>query len=130
MYSWNCEQARGHLSNLVNISMREHGLDLQGGINFVGDLVKASIDEFEKDKARLPRWGVPQIDDQVDAYVRGMEYWVMGSFEWSFDSRRYFGADHDEIKRNRIVTVWKRELDEEVNVQSAAIACPAIEIVS
>jgi hypothetical protein len=111
LYSWNAEQAKGHLANLVNVVVRERGMSLQESINFVGDMIKHSMAEFQVEKALIPRWGDFAIDDQVDAYVRGIEYWARGCFEWSFHTPRYFGAELEEIKRTRIVTVWKKELE-------------------
>jgi hypothetical protein len=58
-----------------------------------------------------------------------MEFRVIGSFEWSFDSGRHFGAKPDEIKMTGIATAWKRESEGDLNVQSAAIAGPAMQVV-
>ncbi|KDQ10835.1 hypothetical protein BOTBODRAFT_115253 [Botryobasidium botryosum FD-172 SS1] len=118
LYSFNCEQSRGHYSNLVPIAMKELDLDLQGGIDYVGDRIKAAIDSFVADKAALPSWG-PEIDEQVRAYVRGMEYWVIGSIQWSFDSTRYFGSEHEEVKKTLCVTLWPQEhIPMPVSIQS------------
>jgi hypothetical protein len=105
--------------------MREHSLNIQESIHFVGNLLKRTIDEFHADKARLPRWGAPEIDDRVDAYVRGMEYWVVGSFEWSFSSERYFGTEFEEVRRTRTVTVWKKAEEGGAGVHGAALAGPS-----
>lgn len=44
----------------------------------------------------------------VMKFVGAMENWVSGNEEWSFESDRYFGARHLEIKNSREVMVqWK-----------------------
>lgn len=88
--------------------MKEKNLSLQRAVDFVGEMVFDCMRQFEVDKSNLPSWG-PEIDLQVAEYVRGMESWVVGSFEWSFASERYFGREHLTIKRTREVTVWPRE---------------------
>lgn len=39
----------------------------------------------------------------------GMEYWMIGTIEWSFASKRYFGEQHEVIKCSRVVTLYPRK---------------------
>jgi len=84
--------------------MKEKNLGLQEAVDWVGDLCKARIDQYMKDKASLPSWGAA-VDAEVAAYVSGMEDWVIGVLHWSFDSERYFGKEHARIKADRTVTL-------------------------
>lgn len=88
--------------------MKEQNISLQRAVDFVGDMVFDTMRKFEEDKSNLPSWG-PEIDAQVAEYVLGMEQWVVGSFEWSFASERYFGREHLNIKQTRVVEIWPRE---------------------
>ncbi|KAG8908272.1 hypothetical protein FRB99_007805 [Tulasnella sp. 403] len=101
MYSFNVEQSKGDTQNLVVIAMNEMGLDVQGAVDFVGDLIMRRIDRYVADKELLPSWG-PEVDAQLAQYVAGLERWVIGVLHWSFDSERYFGAEHERIKKDRI----------------------------
>jgi len=87
---------------MIVIMMHHHGMTLQEAVDFVGGLCKQAIDRFTEDRARLPSWG-PEIDAQVQAYVQGLAYWIVGSLHWSFDSERYFGKKGGQIKKDRIV---------------------------
>ncbi|KAI0076176.1 terpenoid synthase [Panus rudis PR-1116 ss-1] len=100
IFSYNVEQARGDTHNMVVVVMRQRGLDLQGAIDFVGDLCKQSIDRFEADRQKLPSWG-PEVDRDVQTYIRGLQDWIVGSLHWSFDTTRYFGSDGAAIKMHR-----------------------------
>lgn len=108
LYSFNREQARGQYANLVPIAMNELDLSLQEAIDYVDELLRKSLDDFLYHKSILPSWG-PEVDKQVQAYVRGMEHWIVGSIKWGFDSRRYFGAEYEEFKRTFLVTLWPQE---------------------
>ncbi len=104
MYSFNVEQSKGDTQNLVIIAMNEMGLDVQGAVDYVGDLIRARIDQYVSEKYLLPSWGA-EVDAQVAQYVEGLEHWVIGVLHWSFDSERYFGLEHARIKQDRIVTL-------------------------
>jgi len=87
--------------------MKELNLDVQGGIDYVGDRIKAEIDQFIAQKAKLPSWG-PEIDRQVDAYARGIQNAVICSSVWSLSTPRYFGDEYEEVKRTLCVTLWPK----------------------
>ncbi|KDQ10830.1 hypothetical protein BOTBODRAFT_147563 [Botryobasidium botryosum FD-172 SS1] len=110
VYSFNCEQASGHYSNLVPITMAQLSLPLQRAVDHVGRRIESTFAAFVADKSQLPSW-TPEIDRQVQAYVRGMESWVVGSIQWSFDSNRYFGKEHEEVKRTLCVRLWPKEVN-------------------
>lgn len=109
MYSFNVEQSKGDTQNLVIIAMNEMGLDVQGAVDYVGELIKARIDQYVMEKHCLPSWGA-EVDAEVAAYVAGLERWVIGVLHWSFDSERYFGAEHERIKKDLIVTLLPVDL--------------------
>jgi len=107
LYSYNRDQASGDSYNLVAVAMKELNLDVQGGIDYVGDRIKAEIDQFIAQKAKLPSWG-PEIDRQVDAYARGIQNAVICSSVWSLSTPRYFGDEYEEVKRTLCVTLWPK----------------------
>ena len=100
IFSYNVEQSRGDTHNMIIVVMRERGLDLQGAVDFVGELCKQSIDRFEHDRHTVPSWG-PEIDHDVRVYIQGLQDWIVGSLHWSFDTTRYFGQDGAAIKSHR-----------------------------
>ncbi|KAI6008809.1 isoprenoid synthase domain-containing protein [Pisolithus orientalis] len=102
IYSYNKEQARGDIHNLVMILMYEQGLDLQGAVDAAGAYWEAALQRFEDNFTILPTWGSP-VDQNVAIYVQGLRDMVIGSLHWSFDAERYFGKQGQQIKKDRIV---------------------------
>lgn len=83
--------------NIIETSMRDRNLDLQGAIDFAGQLVKERIDLFVATKATLPSWG-DKIDADLQTYLRVCEDWMVGGFHWSLGSTRYFGERAEEVR--------------------------------
>lgn len=82
--------------------MHEQGLDLQGAVDYSGQLCKSAIQRFENNRATLPSWG-EEVDRRVAIYIQGMQDMVVGSLHWYFDSARYFGEDGETVKRDRFI---------------------------
>jgi hypothetical protein len=82
--------------------MRGRQIDLQAASDEVGVYFKELMDRFMTDRTRLRSWG-PSIDADVERYVKAMGHWVIGNLEWSFETQRYFGSDHGNIKTTRVV---------------------------
>lgn len=58
LYSYNMEQAMGHLTNnILTVLQKEKKVDLQGAADLVGAHFKKLSDSFEADKLRLPSFG-------------------------------------------------------------------------
>ncbi|KZT07700.1 terpenoid synthase [Laetiporus sulphureus 93-53] len=109
VYSYNMEQARGiDGNNIVTVLMRQKGINLQTAADLVGEHFKELMEDFIATRDSLPSWGAP-VDAVVSNYVRAMEHWVIGNLEWSFETQRYFGARHTEIKKTRVVRLSPRE---------------------
>jgi len=102
--SYNVEQCRRYNHNIIICIMHEQDLDLQGAMEYAGQLCKNAIQHFEDNRADLPSWG-KEIDEQVAIYVGGLQNWIVGSLHWSFDTNRYFGNDGHTVKQDRIVRV-------------------------
>nr|BCX55497.1 sesquiterpene synthase [Phanerodontia chrysosporium] len=109
VYSYKMEQARGiDGNNIVTVLMHERGVDLQTAADLVGEHFARLMDTFLQTKRALPSWGLT-LDTAVAAYVAAMEHWVIGNLEWSFETQRYFGPTHAEIKRTRVVELRPTE---------------------
>ncbi|KAI0925898.1 Linoleate 10R-lipoxygenase cop4 [Taiwanofungus camphoratus] len=112
VYSYNMEQAKGHSgNNIVTVLMRQKNVDLQTASDLVGEHFATLMDRFVTAKGGLPSWS-PSVDAAVSDYVRAMEYWVTGNLEWSFETQRYFGVMHAEIKYTRLISLREREEEE------------------
>ncbi|EIW83693.1 terpenoid synthase [Coniophora puteana RWD-64-598 SS2] len=102
VFSYNKEQALGDTHNMITLLMAQHGLSLQGAVDFVGQLCAASITRFESGRTTLPSWG-PDVDCDVQKYVMGLQDWIAGSLHWSFETERYFGKRGKEVRQAGVV---------------------------
>ncbi|KAH7930241.1 terpenoid synthase [Leucogyrophana mollusca] len=110
VYSFNMEQAKGHTgNNVVTVLMHEEGIDLQAAFDRVGIVFGQLMNRCLEDRARLPSWG-PAIDADVALFIKGIDHWVVGNLEWSFETPRYFGARHADILRTRRITLKPLEV--------------------
>ncbi|KAL1759644.1 isoprenoid synthase domain-containing protein [Schizophyllum commune] len=107
IFSYNVEQSKGDTHNMIAVVMNERGLDLQGAVDFVGELCKQAIDRFNYARSCLPSWS-PQIDRDVDVYADGLANWMVGSLHWSFETERYFGKDGHTVKATRVINLLPR----------------------
>ena len=82
--------------------MHERDVDLQGAMDYIGELHEGLVKSFLLAKDRLPSWGEP-IDSQVARYVDGLGNWVRANYQWSFESQRYFGTKGQDIMKHRRV---------------------------
>ncbi|KAG6330575.1 hypothetical protein ID866_8514 [Astraeus odoratus] len=108
IYSFNAEQARGDMNNLVVVFMHAKGLDLQSAVDYAGELVKSRMDNFEEYRALLPSWG-EEVDRMICIYVKGLEDLIIGSFEWTFVTVRYFGEERARIRRDMTVKLLPKK---------------------
>ncbi|KAG1725836.1 isoprenoid synthase domain-containing protein [Suillus lakei] len=92
LLSFNKEQSRHDMHNIVPVLMLEQGLDLQGAVDCASRLVAGAVKRFEDNRAILPLWG-EEIDRQVALYVEGMQNWMVGSLHWHCGCLRYAGED-------------------------------------
>ena len=109
LYSYNMEQAReGHsCSNIVTVIMKEKGLSLQETVDFVGAEFESLLHEFAYDKKNLRSFG-EETDNNVRQFIQALETWIIGNICWSFATRRYFGRDHEEIRKTLVVKLMDR----------------------
>ena len=82
--------------------MREKGISLQQAADEVGERSAKLMKDLEDAKNRLPSWGV-RVDADVARYICALEDWVIGNLEWSFETVRYFGPTHDEVRKTRVI---------------------------
>lgn len=107
------EQAKGiGGNNIVTVLMQEKQVGLQAAVDLVGEHFSTLMARFQEDVKRIPTWG-PRVDASVAAYVAAMEHWVVGNLVWSFETQRYFGPGHAEVKRTRVVRLRPVDSDAE-----------------
>ncbi|KAG6854388.1 hypothetical protein C0991_007379 [Blastosporella zonata] len=118
VYSYDMEQSKGISgNNIITVLMENNGMTLQEASDHVGEYSKELMDRFVSAQARLPSWGTT-VDSEVARYIQGLGCWVKGNLDWSFETQRYFGIKHLEIKETRLVTLRPKERSEELDSDS------------
>ena len=84
--------------------MNEKGVDLDGALNWLEKYNDEVLTKFQTQRRMLPSWD-PDMNRVVNEYVERLGYWIRGHDQWSFESRRYFGAKGPEIQECRLVTL-------------------------
>lgn len=87
--------------------MNQDKVDLQTAVDMAGSMLEGTMDRFFVERDNLPSWGA-EIDKQVQLYIDGLGYWISGTTHWSFETERYFGTAHLEVKRTRVVNILPR----------------------
>nr|BBH51499.1 putative sesquiterpene synthase [Clitopilus sp.] len=118
VYSYDMEQSKGIAgNNIVTVLMRNRNMSLQQASNYIGQHCETLMDRFVSSQVRLPSWG-PVVDREVRLYIQGLGAWIKGNLDWSFETQRYFGPMHEEVKSTRLVTLRPRERIEECDSDS------------
>jgi len=109
VYSYDMEQAKGlNGNNIITVLCHEKKIDIQAASDYVGIHFGQLMDRFMVDKACLQSFG-SALDAEVARYIDAMGQWVIGNLEWSFETKRYFGDNHAEVRRTRVVTLRPKE---------------------
>ncbi|KAH7929156.1 terpenoid synthase [Leucogyrophana mollusca] len=114
--SYNREQARGDdTHNLVTIVMREHNLELQSALYWIGNYQERITQNFIRLRDNLPeriREDVPVWNERLEAqlthYVDGLACWVRGNDAWGWECERYFGKEGMEVKNGKEVVLMPK----------------------
>jgi len=94
--------------NIITPIMHEHGLDLQGALDWLGSYSDEVVAQFMADLEQVPSWG-EDIDSRVREYTEGLGQWVRGNDDWSCEAKRYHGDDGMRIQETRLVSVRPRK---------------------
>ena len=90
--------------NSVTVIMNEKGFSLQEAINYVAESYKELGDTMNAYRKRIESYG-PKEDENIQRYIDGLQQWVIGNLEWSFQNGRYFGKYSEEVRRTRVVNL-------------------------
>ncbi len=110
------ERAKGlDGNNFLTVAMRHKGLTMQEAADFTGDEIAARVHQFLEDQKKLPSFG-KGVDEDVQKYLFSVAQWHIGNLIWSFETPRYFGPEHNEVKKTLIVNVRDRgdQIDSEI----------------
>jgi hypothetical protein len=72
----------------VSVLVRHRGYSRQQAMEVIGTMRNRAIDDMVTLRPSLEALG----SEAVLAYVRGLEFWISGSVDYSLTSSRYTGA--------------------------------------
>ena len=90
--------------NSVTVLTNTLNMTLQEAADHIGLLYQSNIDAYNKNKRLIPSFG-EKSDRNVEAYLRAMDYWIIGLLEWDFRSKRYLGDKGEEVKLSHVVPI-------------------------
>jgi hypothetical protein len=85
------EVMAGDVHNLVVVLQHERGLNLQEAVNEAAQLFNDRMREYVELERGLPSFG-PELDGQLQRYLKGLRCWVRGNMDWSYETGRYAKA--------------------------------------
>jgi hypothetical protein len=90
--SFNKEQADGDYQNFICVLMHERGLDLQGAVYALTNMIAQRVRDYARLKASLPSFGA-EVDVELAKYLAELEHETYASVRWYYESpseSRYF----------------------------------------
>ncbi|KAJ3515769.1 hypothetical protein NMY22_g14362 [Coprinellus aureogranulatus] len=104
IYSYDMEQSKGLAgNNITAVLMEEKDLTLQDASDYVGLECQSQIQRYLTAKSRLSSSN--KLPSDVLKYVDAIGCWISGNLAWSFETPRYFGADHQQVKETLVVNL-------------------------
>ncbi|KAF8907339.1 isoprenoid synthase domain-containing protein [Gymnopilus junonius] len=107
VYSYDMEQSKGISgNNIVTVLMQENGTSLQDTADQIGVRCGEFVNTYLSAKKRL----APSLGADAARFIEAIGSWMIGNLEWSFETVRYFGSRHLEVKETGIVILRPREV--------------------
>ncbi|KAL9714202.1 hypothetical protein Ac2012v2_002512 [Leucoagaricus gongylophorus] len=94
--------------------MKDRQIGLQEACDYVGTYCRELMRCYlsARDELRAT------VSGDASLFIEAAGSWIIGNLEWSFESPRYFGHEHDEVKRTLTLTLRPSEVPEEVESDS------------
>ena len=118
MVSFNVEQARDDIHNIVIVLMEERRFTIQEAMDYLSTWYHEQADQFLTIKSSLSSCGNKEIDACVNIYVEGLANWITANYHWSFQTKRFFGDKATDVQRYGVVELLPKK-------SSAVIRCDA-----
>jgi len=108
--SFNVEQTRGEIHNLVVVLMNERNFTIQEAMDFIGEWYHARGKAFIDTMGRLPTAADADASANLQKYVVSLGNGVTGNYEWSLDTERYFdnAQERENIRKKWTVELMQR----------------------
>ncbi|KIY52784.1 terpenoid synthase [Fistulina hepatica ATCC 64428] len=98
--SYNVDQAEGRTTNLVSVLMRQHGLDLQSGIDHALQMVSRELDAFHACEMRfLSGVSKNSSSSTTRSYIQALKSCICGTLNWLYETELFFGMKAEMVRR-------------------------------
>ncbi|KAJ6525382.1 isoprenoid synthase domain-containing protein [Mycena capillaripes] len=113
--SWNIDQRRGDMCNLVSLIMIHKQKSVQDAIDDVEKELRSQLLKWRSAKMHILQTYQSHHDiEDLKSFIEGCKVWIWIAVAWSFVAgKRYFGDEKasEEAQNTRIVHIMPRELD-------------------
>ncbi|KAF9532586.1 isoprenoid synthase domain-containing protein [Crepidotus variabilis] len=100
VYSYDMEQSRGLIgNNIVTVLMNERGISLQEASDYIGAYCDGLLKRYLNARKRISL----SLGLEAAQFIDAVGQWMIGNLVWSFETVRYFGPSHLEVKETGIV---------------------------
>jgi hypothetical protein len=87
IFSYAKESSAGEFSNLVTVYQQAHGLGLREAMTATMRTNDRVVEEYFESKAHFQNDDEVVVDDDARGYIKIMEDWMRGNFDWYNDMR-------------------------------------------
>ncbi|KAF8178349.1 isoprenoid synthase domain-containing protein [Mycena galopus ATCC 62051] len=95
-YSFQKENATEDIHNLLQAIMQDQVCCLQDALHYTDKEIKCRAAEFMMIAKTLH-----SDDSDVQTYIKDLGTLIIGHTQWSFETPRYFGTDHQQVEKER-----------------------------
>ncbi|KAF3761240.1 hypothetical protein M406DRAFT_65720 [Cryphonectria parasitica EP155] len=101
--SYRKDLIQGVKHNIIHV-LRNQNLSEQQAIDEIGEMLDERYREWYRALAEMPIWG-EKVDRDVLKYIWGCQAVALGNLHWSYKTGRYLGAEGEQIRTTRIMTI-------------------------
>ncbi|KAF9534914.1 isoprenoid synthase domain-containing protein [Crepidotus variabilis] len=106
VYSYDMEQSRGLTgNNIVTVLMKEKGISLQEASDYIGKYCANLLEKYLDARTRISL----SLGHEATQFINAVGQWMVGNLAWSFETVRYFGPSHLDVKETRVVYLRPQE---------------------
>jgi hypothetical protein len=94
MFSYHKEVVKlGSYFNLISVYMQGEGMEFDDAVDHAVELVNGFTETFLEYEQKLPDFGDPELNRDVQLYVLGLRDQIIATYHWQMSTNRYRSSD-------------------------------------
>lgn len=84
--------------NIVFVVKHQFQLNLREAVAYVIERINSEMESFIQLEKQLPHlWEACHYQEEIQAYIHSLKYWMRGHVDWTLESKRYHKAFEDNL---------------------------------